>query len=150
MTGHFRGWARYRSTPRFRNGLRLYEVTAPLALVRPCGRVVTVPAGFVTDLTTVPAFARGLLAPDGPWVEAAIVHDWLISLGDRHHADLVFREALDALGIVPWRARSMHAAVRLRTCSLAYNIGPPPPGGSPSRSIPQKPGHRAGLLRFWR
>lgn len=40
-------------------------------------RRITVPAGFLTDLASVPAFARAFVGRVGPHLEAAIVHDWL-------------------------------------------------------------------------
>ncbi|MEN9854974.1 MAG: hypothetical protein RLZZ157_100 [Pseudomonadota bacterium] len=38
---------------------------------------LTVPAGFETDLASVPWFVRGIIPASGPWQRAAIVHDWL-------------------------------------------------------------------------
>lgn len=38
---------------------------------------ITVPQGMLTDLTSVPPIFRGLINRIGPWLEAAIVHDFL-------------------------------------------------------------------------
>lgn len=44
---------------------------------------VTVPAGFVTDLASIPRIVWSFFPPDGPWVKAAIVHDFLYdTVGD--------------------------------------------------------------------
>ncbi|EOD5071623.1 TPA: DUF1353 domain-containing protein [Salmonella enterica subsp. enterica serovar Enteritidis] len=39
--------------------------------------VISVPAGFVTDLATVPRIFWTLLPPDGKYTKAAIIHDYL-------------------------------------------------------------------------
>ncbi len=38
---------------------------------------ITVPSGFPTDLASIPRIGWFLLPPDGPWVKAAIIHDFL-------------------------------------------------------------------------
>lgn len=38
---------------------------------------ITIPAGFVTDLASIPRLVTNLFPPDGPWTEAAVVHDAL-------------------------------------------------------------------------
>jgi hypothetical protein len=35
------------------------------------------PAGFVTDLASIPRPIWSFFPPDGPWVKGAIVHDFL-------------------------------------------------------------------------
>ena len=62
----------WRSTTIFAGGRRVYETLARLTFTLPDGRRFTVPAGFLTDLASVPSIARGLFAPDGPWAESAI------------------------------------------------------------------------------
>lgn len=39
--------------------------------------LITVPAGFVTDLASIPRILTSGLPPDGPWVQAAVIHDAL-------------------------------------------------------------------------
>lgn len=93
--------------------------------------LITVPAGFVTDLTSIPRWGWILLPPDGPWVKAAIVHDFLYATSgtgqwkrrqdgrtraepyDRAEADGVFREALENRGVDPVRRFVIWAAVRV-------------------------------------
>lgn len=73
--------------------------------------IITVPAGFVTDLTSVPRVFWSFVPPDGPWVKAAVIHDflyytqgdgvWFKRTGisrpkpyDRREADDILREAM--------------------------------------------------------
>ncbi|ECG8634089.1 DUF1353 domain-containing protein, partial [Salmonella enterica subsp. salamae] len=39
--------------------------------------VIEVPAGFVTDLATIPRIFWSLMPPDGKYAKAAIIHDYL-------------------------------------------------------------------------
>ncbi|MCW4117130.1 DUF1353 domain-containing protein [Aurantimonas sp. MSK8Z-1] len=63
---------------------------------------VHIPQDYLTDLGSIPAFARGILSPDDPWAQAYVVHDWHYDrqVVPRETADLVL---WDALG-VPFRA----------------------------------------------
>lgn len=45
------------------------------------GQVVAVPEGFVTDFASIPWYVRPILKPDGPYAQAAIIHDYLYALG---------------------------------------------------------------------
>jgi hypothetical protein len=45
------------------------------------GDVITVPRGFVTDLASIPSPVSVFLKPDGPYAQAAIVHDYLYAGG---------------------------------------------------------------------
>ena len=40
-------------------------------------RAITVPRGLITDLTSAPKLLRVLIGRVGPWLEAAILHDYL-------------------------------------------------------------------------
>lgn len=76
---------------------------------------ITVPAGFLTDLASVPAFARMLVGRVGPHLEAAIVHDWLyvawqlIEGRAPHHRDWAFANQVMYAGLraarVAWPQR---------------------------------------------
>jgi hypothetical protein len=102
------------------------------------GDTITVPAGFVTDLASVPRWAWTLVPPDGPWVKAAIVHDFLYATGgtgkwkrhpaaitrpqpySRLEADGIMREAMENRG-VSWLSRNLiYTAVRLGGASGWY------------------------------
>src|SRR4051812_14480980 len=64
--------------PSLRDGRSLWGVEKPLAYM-PSGATfsITVPPGFVTDLASIPRWAWAVLPPDGPWVKAAVIHDFL-------------------------------------------------------------------------
>lgn len=85
-------------------------------------RAIVVPAGLVTDLTSVPRLLRWIVGRVGPWLEAAIVHDYLyIAWQDvpglvptremRRFADDLMLEAMLEARVRPWMARAIHWAV---------------------------------------
>lgn len=75
---------------------------------------IVVPAGFVTDYASIPRFFWRILPPDGPYLEAAVVHDYLYSTDcDRLLADAVFRVLMKRLGIPWWKRVVMFYAVRI-------------------------------------
>lgn len=76
------------------------------------GEVITVPAGYVTDLASIPAVARPFFSISGKVARPAVLHDWLIARDDPRAPD-VFNEALRLAGVDPTRRRIMVAAVRL-------------------------------------
>jgi hypothetical protein len=104
--------------------LALYELVEPFrvsvvmqgdggtsnALVR-----VAVPRGFVTNFASIPWFFRRILPPDGPWQQAAVVHDYLYSRPDvsRFLADAIFRELMPECEVCWWQRVVMFYAVRL-------------------------------------
>lgn len=84
---------------------------------------ITVPKGLITDLTSVPAPLRMIAGRVGPWLEAAIVHDYLYIAwedvpglrprdADRAFADLVMLRAMEAAHAGVVRRRLIYAAVR--------------------------------------
>lgn len=91
----------------FKSPLVLQALDAPgeWVLTRPLlwegKRKIEVPAGFVTDLASIPAPLRGLLNVNGKSRRAAVLHDWLYcsQLGTRAEADATLREALQAEGV---------------------------------------------------
>lgn len=78
------------------------------------GRLLTVPAGFVTDFASVPRLPIIYLSEGGKGNRAAVVHDWLYTSQavDRATADAVLREALLASGYSAFTAGVFYAAVR--------------------------------------
>ncbi len=62
---------------------------------------VTVPSGFVTDLTSVPPLFWSTLRPDGNYVNAAIAHDYLYwtQERDRQEADKILSIIMKEFGI---------------------------------------------------
>jgi hypothetical protein len=65
-------------TPSVRDGRSLWGLYETLTY-QPSNdsHVITVPKGCVTDLVSVPRPLWSILAPDGPWVKAAVIHDYL-------------------------------------------------------------------------
>ena len=78
-------------------------------------RSITVPAGFVSDLATIPQYFWWALPPTGRYGHAAILHDWLYWEQEcpRAVADRVFEVAMAELNVdLPLR-KAMWAAVRV-------------------------------------
>ncbi|MFP9136622.1 DUF1353 domain-containing protein [Devosia sp. XGJD_8] len=118
--------------PSIKEGRSLWGMHDPLTY-HPGDRqhTITVPAGFVTDLASVPRWAWILIPPDGPWVKAAIIHDYLYSTGgtgkwkkhppsitrpqpySRLEADRIMEEAMENRGVGWFARRLIYAAVRL-------------------------------------
>ncbi len=85
------------------------------------------PAGFSTDLTSVPVFLNWLVPTTGRHLPAALVHDGLVAGSDgpasylaaapvdRVEADALFRRALRDLGVTRLRRGVMWAGVSLWT-----------------------------------
>ncbi|EHA0572220.1 DUF1353 domain-containing protein [Salmonella enterica] len=76
--------------------------------------VIEVPAGFVTDLASVPRIFWTLLPPDGKYAKAAIIHDYLYdnALRTKQEADLIFLDGMTVLGVPHWKCTIMYLAVR--------------------------------------
>ncbi|EKZ9425997.1 DUF1353 domain-containing protein [Salmonella enterica] len=77
--------------------------------------VIEVPAGFVTDLATVPRIFWIFLPPDGKYAKAAIIHDYLYdnALRTKKEADKIFLDGMTVLGVPKWKRMVMYRAVRL-------------------------------------
>ena len=115
-------------TPAFRTTL-IFEDEGGLSfrLVRPLvfdsgvlKRSITVPAGFVTDLASIPGAIWNILSPVGAYDAAAVVHDLLYRRGtvdespvQRVDADRVLREGMEALGVRRWQQWTIYAGVRV-------------------------------------
>ncbi len=85
-------------------------------------RQIIVPRGFITDLTSVPRLLRVLAGRVGPWLEAAIVHDYLYiawqdvpgktpSRADRRFADDLMLAAMKEAKVNRFIAWGIHKAV---------------------------------------
>jgi hypothetical protein len=77
-------------------------------------RIIEVPAGFKTDLASVPRWPVIYWLIGSTSTEAAVVHDYLYSthIVKRSIADAVLREASAVTGVPAWRRFLMWAAVR--------------------------------------
>ncbi|EAA9295481.1 DUF1353 domain-containing protein [Salmonella enterica subsp. enterica] len=77
--------------------------------------VIEVPAGFITDLATIPRIFWSLMPPDGKYAKAAIIHDYLYdnALRTKREADRIFLDGMTVLGVPRWKRTIMYLAVRL-------------------------------------
>lgn len=78
-------------------------------------RTIDVPAGFRTDLASVPRLPVVYLLCGDCAREAAVVHDYLYTTHqvDRATADAVLREASAVTGVATWRRWLMYWGVRI-------------------------------------
>lgn len=90
---------------------------SPLVYTTRAGDTFEVPAGFVSDLASIPKVFRTLVGrQDGPWAPAAVIHDFLYrtAIVPRGEADRIFREAMEELPGISWLQRwAMWAALRV-------------------------------------
>ena len=81
---------------------------------------ICVPRGYMTDLASVPNWARLFIGRAGPHLEACIVHDWLYEAwivteeeprkSMKHFADEVLKAALKEAGIAKHTTWTIHKA----------------------------------------
>lgn len=105
----------------FRNKLELspaegnrWIVTRPATYVlsSSLGHEIEIPAGFVTDLATIPGAVRWVFGKDlGRINRAGVLHDWLYST---HHysravCDAAMYQALRQSGVARWRCKVIAA-----------------------------------------
>jgi hypothetical protein len=78
------------------------------------GRTYGIPAGFVTDLASIPAILRPLFNPNDAGRKAAVLHDsrYCIKSGPRKEADDLFLEALERCGVGYIKRYTMYWGVR--------------------------------------
>lgn len=76
---------------------------------------VLVPKGFQTDFASVPWPASMLIPMSGQYNQAAVLHDYLYwtQTRSRAEADKIFLEAMEVLGVNPFKRQLMYCAVRL-------------------------------------
>lgn len=98
-------------------------------------RKITVPAGFLTDLSSVPEALQPIIST-ADLTEASVVHDFLYiawqDLGrgahedDQKFADYVFKAALDASGVAKQKAGIVFLAVQNYGWPHYKGKNPPP------------------------
>jgi hypothetical protein len=79
------------------------------------GKVIVVPKWYVTDFASVPWYGQGVVNPQGPTARAAIIHDWLYTVGEkgkRQEADDIFYRAMKKFGVSDFEAGIAYNAVR--------------------------------------
>lgn len=106
-----------------KHGVR-FELLGPLVYASDyLGLTIFVPAGFVTDLASIPQALWAVLPPIGPYDEAAVVHDYLYQHGggfrvngrplERVDADRVLAEACAVCGVSRIKRWAIFAGVRV-------------------------------------
>ena len=91
-----------------------WELVVDVPYVSAAGEVITVPAGFQTDLASIPQMFQWLIPVNGRHRAPAILHDYLYVIQDRPRkaCDDLFLEAMASVG-VRWSQRwAMYLAVR--------------------------------------
>lgn len=78
------------------------------------GRTWVVPAGFITDLASIPRIARGIIEVNGKHRRAAVLHDYFYVMQQirRAEADALFLEAMTVLKVPALQRHAMWASVR--------------------------------------
>lgn len=106
-------------TATYRPEVEGWEVHEPFYFMDADGCMHHVPAGWVSDLAStqgLPSFFYKLFPSDGPYNQAAVLHDYLYAaeIYDRKSSDMVFLDALGTIKEVPrWKIPLMYAAVRV-------------------------------------
>ena len=79
------------------------------------GRRIVVPAGFKTDLASIPRAFRWLLQQNGPSRKGAVLHDFAYRshMMTRAKADALFKKALQVEGVNPVGCWLYWAGVRI-------------------------------------
>jgi hypothetical protein len=82
-----------------------------------------VPKGFVTDLASIPRPFWSLLPPNGPYAQAAIVHDYLywMQTGTKLAADETLKTGMQDLEVRPFIVNIIFWGVRSPFGDLAWN-----------------------------
>ncbi len=95
--------------------LRLMLLAVLLYFSARLGRAVRVPAGFVTDLGSVPRIAWSVVPPIGRADGGYVLHDWLYQAGGvtRAEADAVLYEAMRVAGVNRVLAWTIWSGVRV-------------------------------------
>ncbi len=93
-----------------------YELPHPRARSGLSCAAVTVPAGYRTDLASVPRALAALFPSDDDYRDAAVVHDYICThlrqLFTPSGAADVMLDAMVELGVARWKRTLMHAGVR--------------------------------------
>lgn len=81
----------------------------------PSENIIIVPAGFITDLATIPRLFWTIMPPNGDYAKAAIIHDFLYSSKpfSRKRCDDILYEAMGVLNVACWRKNVIYWAVRI-------------------------------------
>lgn len=100
------------------DGVAWYRLDKPLLYTFQFGTKLIagrVPAGFKTDLASIPGVLQSIFPHDGKYTEAAILHDFLYgkAVCSRWMADAIFREGMKNSGVSVWVRFTLWLAVRI-------------------------------------
>lgn len=96
-------------------GRRIYLLTEDFAYITRFGDKVVVPKGTKTDFASVPKCLHMLFPPDGEYLYAAVVHDYLYEngIGTKKDADYLFKHAMLATGIPRWKVFILYHCAKI-------------------------------------
>lgn len=97
------------------NGNGTFTLLKPLVFTSRTLGVLVVPAGFLTDLASIPQVFQSFLSKIGPYDEPAVVHDYLYATQPctRTLADRTLREGMQDAGVKAWQVFVIYWAVRI-------------------------------------
>lgn len=103
-----------------------WEVHEPLHYTTNSGVEHVVPAGFRTDLSSVPRLPYVYLRFGNTAHAPGALHDWLLkhSAISREAADAIYLEAMESIGMPNNRIGPMYRGVAGRTRQLAARLNP--------------------------
>jgi len=92
-----------------------WVVFQPLKYRTNAGRLIVVPAGFVTDLASIPRLLYAIFPVNGLHRAAAILHDYLYErkIYKRSICDKLFLEAMKSSGVSYATRTAMYIGVRI-------------------------------------
>jgi hypothetical protein len=77
---------------------------------------IEVPSGYRTDFASIPRFFWRIFPPDGPYRDAAVVHDWLCDakpkIMNNVDAANIFALAMEDCGVPSWKRTLMARMVK--------------------------------------
>ena len=103
-----------------------WVLTKPLVYASAVFGRIVVPAGFDTDLASIPQGAQSFISKVGRHTAPSVVHDWLYVSASvrnedvRKRADQIFLEAMHAEGVGWWTRSVMYRAVRDFGAAIFY------------------------------
>ena len=86
----------------------------PFGYVSKVGDIINVPAGFKTDLASIPWLFRRILPKSGEYNKACVIHDWMYKthLFERSKCDDILLEAMEFEGVGYCKRYTIYWAVR--------------------------------------
>lgn len=98
-----------------RRGMPLYQVEAILVFISKVSGMFVAPAGFITDMASVPRLPFIYFLLNGIADMPGVLHDYLYSTGmhNRKLCDDIFLEAMLSIGVSKWKAYVIYSGVRL-------------------------------------